>query len=142
MNYKSLKINSERLNATLQGTCDLFGMDHRYGSKQEETGMCRLTLSDSDKGVRDWLVNTVKELGCEVKIDQMGNMFCFRPGKLDDVPPIAIDSHLDTQPMGGRYDGILGVQSGLEVLRTLHDNNYATNYPICLINWTNEEGAR
>lgn len=137
----SLKIDSKRLSTTLQNTCDTFGMDFRYGAAQHETGMFRLALSDSDKGVRDWLVDEVMQLGCTVKVDQMGNMFCIRSGKIDG-PPIAIGSHLDTQPMGGRYDGILGVQSGLEILRTLHDNNYETTHPICLINWTNEEGAR
>ncbi|KAL1602360.1 hypothetical protein SLS60_005776 [Paraconiothyrium brasiliense] len=104
--------------------------------------MCRLTLSQEDKQVRDWLVAECKSLGCEVKVDQIGNIFATRPGSVKGVKPIAMGSHLDTQPAGGRYDGILGVQSALEVLRTLHDNNVTTHLPIALVNWTNEEGAR
>ncbi|TIC60153.1 beta alanine synthase [Wallemia mellicola] len=141
MQYETLKINGPRLNATLQETCDEYGTDHRYGDRREETGMCRLALTDADKGIRDWLVNEVTKLGCEVRIDKMGNMFCIRPGRLNSSP-IGIGSHLDTQPMGGRYDGILGVQSALEILRTLNETKYETFHPICLINWTNVEGAR
>lgn len=104
--------------------------------------MRRLALGQEDKEVRDWLVKECKSLGCEVKIDQMGNIFATRPGTAKDRKPIAMGSHLDTQPAGGRYDGILGVQSALEVLRTLSDNNIETYAPIALVDWTNEEGAR
>ncbi|CAN9388976.1 unnamed protein product [Alternaria alternata] len=104
--------------------------------------MCRLTLTSSDKAARDWLVSECKSLGCEVKIDQMGNIFAIRPGTAKDKAPIGMGSHMDTQPAGGRYDGILGVQSALEVLRTLDENNIQTHCPFALINWTNEEGAR
>ena len=72
----------------------------------------------------------------------MGSIFATRPGKNNTLPPIGIGSHLDTQPKGGRYDGVLGVNSALEVLRTIHENNYETYAPLCIINWTNEEGAR
>jgi hydantoinase/carbamoylase family amidase len=72
----------------------------------------------------------------------MGSIFATRPGKNNSLPPIGIGSHLDTQPKGGRYDGILGVNCALEVLRTIHDNNYQTYAPLCIIDWTNEEGAR
>jgi N-carbamoyl-L-amino-acid hydrolase len=74
--------------------------------------------------------------------DDMGVMYARRPGQRPDVPPIAIGSHLDTQPTGGKFDGTLGVLAALEVLRTLHEAGYATFAPIELINWTNEEGAR
>jgi hydantoinase/carbamoylase family amidase len=72
----------------------------------------------------------------------MGNIFAIRPGQNNDLPPIALGSHLDTQPTGGKYDGILGVISGLEVLQTIHANNITTYAPLAVVNWTNEEGAR
>jgi beta-ureidopropionase / N-carbamoyl-L-amino-acid hydrolase len=75
-------------------------------------------------------------------VDEMGNIFARRPGKDNSLPPIAMGSHLDTQPTGGKFDGILGVLSGLEVLRTLKDTGYETNAPIEVIDWTNEEGSR
>ncbi|TKA65880.1 hypothetical protein B0A49_06827 [Cryomyces minteri] len=134
--HKALRINGTRLNETLQSTCT------QWGALSSSTGMRRLTLSQADKDVRDWLVKECKKLGCEVKVDQMGNIFATRPGKGEGLKPIAMGSHLDTQPAGGRYDGILGVQSALEVLRTLHENDVATQHPIMLIDWTNEEGAR
>ncbi|KAF1961352.1 Zn-dependent exopeptidase [Byssothecium circinans] len=90
---------------------------------------------------RDWLVAERKSLGCEVKVDQMGNIFAIRPGSADRMP-IAMGSHMDRQPAGGRYDGIHGIQAALEVLRTLDENNIITRCPIALIDWTNEEGAR
>lgn len=101
-----LRINPDRLNASLHHTCQ-WGQGHRYGPKATETGMRRLTLSDSDKQVRDWFVDQVQGLGCNVSIDQMGNIFAARPGQ-SSAPPTAMGSHLDTQPSGGRYDGILG----------------------------------
>ncbi|KAF2640697.1 amidase [Massarina eburnea CBS 473.64] len=132
-----LKINGQRLNDTLQSTCTSWG-----ALAAHSTGMCRLTLSQEDKEARDWMVAECKSLGCEVKIDQMGNIFAIRPGTAKDNKPIAMGSHMDTQPAGGRYDGILGVQAALEVLRTLHENKITTYCPIALIDWTNEEGAR
>ena len=72
----------------------------------------------------------------------MGNMFARRPGQRADIPPIAIGSHLDTQPTGGKFDGALGVLAALEALRTLHRAGYETFAPIEVVNWTNEEGAR
>ncbi|KAI4911262.1 uncharacterized protein J4E92_010318 [Alternaria infectoria] len=137
MPSKPLKINGERLNSTLQETCTSYG-----ALPAPSTGMCRLTLTPSDKAARDWLVSECTSLGCDIKIDQMGNIFAIRPGTATDKAPIGMGSHMDTQPAGGRYDGILGVQSALEVLRTLHENNIQTHHPIALINWTNEEGAR
>lgn len=103
--------------------------------------MSRLALSDSDKQARDWFVSTTESLGCKVYIDEMGNIFAIRPG-LKDGPPTFAGSHLDTQPTGGRYDGILGVHAGIEAIRTMNDYNIETEYPTGVINWTNEEGAR
>jgi len=105
-------------------------------------GICRLTLTDTDRQVRDWFVRTCESSGCTVIIDEMGNIFARRPGRDKSLPPIAMGSHLDTQPSGGKFDGIVGVLSGLEVLRTLDDAGYTTNAPLEVINWTNEEGSR
>ncbi|KAF9885921.1 hypothetical protein FE257_012211 [Aspergillus nanangensis] len=108
-----------------------------------DTGMARLTLSDADAQVRRWLADEVHKLGCNLQIDQMGNMFAQQTGHLkSSVPMIAMGSHLDTQPRGGRYDGILGVMASLEVLRTMKENGYQTAFDVGLVNWTNEEGAR
>ena len=101
-----------------------------------ETGMARLSLDDSDKKVRDWFMKEAKSLGCETSIDQMGNLFAIRAGKNKDMAPIMMGSHLDTQPTGGRYDGILGVVSGLEVLRVLNENSWETEGSIGVVNWT------
>ncbi|MFD1701874.1 Zn-dependent hydrolase [Methylopila henanensis] len=105
-------------------------------------GVRRLTLTDEDRQVRDWFRAACEALGCTVTIDDMGNMFARRSGRRDDVAPIAFGSHLDTQPTGGKFDGVLGVLAGLEVLRTLHDAGYETSAPLELVNWTNEEGSR
>ncbi|ANB15933.1 putative beta alanine synthase [Sugiyamaella lignohabitans] len=134
-------IKHNRLLNNIHETAQKFGAKGVWGSDVTETGVCRLALSDEDKGVRDWFVGEVTKLGCTVKVDQIGNIFATYPGKTNG-PPIAIGSHLDTQPTGGRYDGILGVLSGLEVIQTLKDNEYTPHNPICVISWTNEEGAR
>lgn len=104
--------------------------------------MSRLALSDSDKEARDWFVQTTQALGCKTTVDSMGNIFAVRPGLNNDRPPTFVGSHLDTQPTGGRYDGILGVTAGVEMLKVLADNWVETEYPVGVVNWTNEEGAR
>lgn len=97
--------------------------------------MKRLALADSDKQARDWFVKTTQELGCKTTIDEMGNIFAVRPG-LNDGPATFAGSHLDTQPSGGRYDGILGVHAAVEMLRVLNDNWIETEYPVGVVNWT------
>ena len=97
----------------------------------EKGGVRRLTLTDLDRQVRDWFKAACEGLGCTVTVDEVGNMFAVRPGKRDDVAPIAMGSHFDTQPTGGKFDGILGVLGGLEALRTLVDLGYETNAPSC-----------
>ncbi len=104
-------------------------------------GICRLTLSEEDRKVRDWFKARAERLGCRVTVDDMGNMFARMDGSAD-IPPIAMGSHLDTQPTGGKFDGVLGVLSALEVLRTLREAGYKTHAPIEAINFTNEEGSR
>lgn len=98
--------------------------------------MSRLALSDSDKQARDWFVETTQALGCTTTIDSMGNIFAIRPGMRNDKPPTFVGSHLDTQPSGGRYDGILGVTAGVEMLKVLADNWIETEYPVGVVNWT------
>ncbi|KAI4744706.1 amidase [Aureobasidium sp. EXF-12298] len=135
-----LSVQEERLMRDLHETCE-WGKGEIWGSAPTETGMSRLSLSDTDKQARDWFASTTKSLGCTLTTDSMGNQFAIRPGtKLG--PPTVAGSHLDTQPTGGRYDGILGVTSGIEMLRTLHENNITTTFPVGVVNWTNEEGAR
>lgn len=105
-------------------------------------GIARLTLSIHDKDVRDWLTSQCESLGMSVRVDEVGNIFAYRAGQNTDALPIAMGSHLDTQPTGGKFDGILGVLGALEVIRTLHDAGYTTDAPLMLVNWTNEEGSR
>jgi N-carbamoyl-L-amino-acid hydrolase len=131
---KNLKIDPERLWGDLMETA-------RIGATPKG-GICRLTLTDLDAQVRDWFKARCEGLGCAVTVDDMGTMFARRPGQRSDVPPIAMGSHLDTQPTGGKFDGALGVLAALEALRTLHHAGYETFAPIEVVNWTNEEGAR
>ncbi|KAI6717069.1 beta-alanine synthase [Diplocarpon mali] len=138
--FRNVKIDRERLWSDLHATCE-WGRGKRWGEEPTDVGMKRLALTDSDRQVRDWFVKTTESLGCRVSIDAMGNIFAVRPGKKDG-PPTYAGSHLDTQPTGGRYDGILGVHAGIEALKTMNDHNISTEYPTGVINWTNEEGAR
>ncbi len=105
-------------------------------------GSSRLALTDADREGRDLFVGWCREIGCSIEIDDMGNIFARRPGHHDTRAPIVAGSHLDTQPHGGRFDGIYGVLAGLEVLRTLHEQNVTTTAPLEVVVWTNEEGAR
>ncbi len=130
----NIAVNAERLWADILETAKIGGT--------AKGGVRRLTLTDLDKQVRDWFRAACEATGCAVTIDDMGNMFARRPGRDNALPPIAIGSHLDTQPTGGKFDGIIGVLAGLEVLRTLNDLQIETNAPIEVINWTNEEGSR
>lgn len=105
-------------------------------------GVRRLTLGPEDKQVRDWFRKACEAAGCEVRVDALGTMFAIRPGRDMSKPPIGIGSHLDTQPTGGKYDGILGTLAALEVVRVMNDAGIETDVPICVCNWTNEEGSR
>jgi acetylornithine deacetylase/succinyl-diaminopimelate desuccinylase-like protein len=98
--------------------------------------MQRLALSEEDKSVRDWFVQTMKDLKCEITVDEMGNIFAVRPGRRKDVPATFIGSHLDTQPTGGRYDGILGVLSGVEALKRMDELGLETEGGVGVVNWT------
>ncbi len=105
-------------------------------------GVNRLTLGDDDRQVRDWFRAAAEAAGCTVTVDEVGNMFARRAGRRAGLAPIGIGSHLDTQPTGGKFDGILGVLAGLEVLRALASAGHVTNAPLEIVNWTNEEGSR
>jgi N-carbamoyl-L-amino-acid hydrolase len=131
---KNLAIDPERLWDDLMETAQI--------GATPKGGICRLTLTELDRQVRDWFKARVQALGCTVTVDDMGAMFARRAGQRADVPPIAMGSHLDTQPTGGKFDGALGVLAALEALRTLHRAGYETFAPIEVVNWTNEEGAR
>ena len=108
----------------------------------EKGGCCRLALTDLDQQGRDLFVQWCKDAGCGIRVDKMGNIFARRPGKNDDLAPVITGSHLDTQPTGGRFDGVYGVLAGLEVVRTLNDLGYETERPVEVAVWTNEEGSR
>ena len=108
----------------------------------EKGGCCRLALTDLDKQSRDLFVQWCKEAGCSIKVDKMGNIFAHRPGKNNDLAPVMCGSHLDTQPTGGRFDGVFGVLAGLEVVRSLNDLGVETERPVEVAVWTNEEGSR
>jgi beta-ureidopropionase / N-carbamoyl-L-amino-acid hydrolase len=105
-------------------------------------GCKRLTLTDVDKQGRELFRSWCEKAGCSLKIDEMGNMFARRAGVEDNLPPVVLGSHLDTQPTGGKFDGVLGVLGALEVVRSLNDLKIKTRYPIEVANWTNEEGSR
>lgn len=105
-------------------------------------GVTRLTLTDLDREVRDWFVQACRAVGCTVTVDEAGSIFARRPGRDNSRDPIAVGSHLDTQPLGGRFDGIAGVLAGLEILRTLEEHGYMTEAPLEIVDWTNEEGSR
>lgn len=129
-----LSINGDRLWRTL--------MDLAKIGATPKGGLCRLALTDLDRQGRDLFVSWCEEAGCTVTVDEVGNIFARRPGRNPDRPAVCTGSHLDTQPTGGRFDGIYGVLAGLEVIRSFNDHGIETDAPIDLIVWTNEEGAR
>ncbi|HEY0332081.1 MAG TPA: Zn-dependent hydrolase [Rhodopseudomonas sp.] len=130
----NLQIDATRLWSTIHDTAKFGGTP--------KGGVRRLTLSAEDKQVRDWFAAALKAAGCEVHVDALGNMFGLRKGRDMSKPPIGLGSHLDTQPTGGKFDGILGSLAALEVVRTLNDAGIETELPLCVANWTNEEGSR
>ncbi len=105
-------------------------------------GVRRLALSDEDKVARDLFVRWCEEAGCAVSIDAMGNIFARRAGKNEALPPIMAGSHIDSQPTGGKFDGMYGVMAALEAIRALNDAGVETEAPLEVVAWTNEEGAR
>ncbi|WP_404940990.1 Zn-dependent hydrolase [Pseudomonas danubii] len=129
-----LKINGQRLWASLMAMAEI-GATARGGS-------CRLALSDEDRVGRELFAHWCTQAGMNLSVDPIGNLFARRPGSDPHAAPVMMGSHLDTQPEGGRFDGVYGVLAGLEVLRTLNDLGVQTRKPLELVVWTNEEGAR
>ena len=130
----NLQIDSARLWGSIHETAQL-GATQRGGVR-------RLTLSAEDKQVRDWFRKACEDAGLEVHIDALGSMFGLRRGRDMSKPPVGIGSHLDTQPTGGKFDGVLGVLGALEAMRTLHQAGYETNAPVEIVNWTNDNIVR
>jgi N-carbamoyl-L-amino-acid hydrolase len=134
MNLNALRVNGKRLQRALEQMAEI--------GATPGGGVQRLTLSDEDQKARDLFVKWLKELDLQITIDEMGNIFGRRPGKYNDLAPVLSGSHIDSQPKGGRFDGILGVMGALEVMRTLHENKIKTERPFVIVDWTNEEGSR
>lgn len=133
MQQQKLLINKDRLKDEL----DRFAS---YG-RTAQNGVTRLSLSDEDRLVRDYFCHCCEELGMTIKVDDMGCIYATLAGK-DNKPPLVMGSHLDTVKNGGRFDGVFGVVAGLEVVRTLVENEITPAIPITIVNFTNEEGAR
>lgn len=131
---ENLKINSERLWDSL--------MEMAKIGPGVAGGNNRQTLTDEDSEGRQLFLDWCKVAGCTMGLDQMGNIFARREGTDPEALPVYVGSHLDTQPTGGKYDGVLGVLGGLEILRTMNDLDIKTKHPIVVVNWTNEEGTR
>lgn len=134
MELQDLRVNGKRLRQSLEEMAKI--------GATSGGGVHRLALSDEDRQARELFAEWLKELDLEITIDEMGNMFGKRKGKNNDLDPVMSGSHIDSQPKGGRFDGILGVMGMLEVMRTLHENNIETERPVIIVNWTNEEGSR
>jgi len=132
--HTELRIDGQRLWNSLMELAKL--------GATEKGGVCRIALTDLDRQGRDLFVRWVREAGCEVRVDAIGNIFARRPGRNNALPPVATGSHIDTQPTGGKFDGNYGVLAGLEVIRTLNDAGVQTEAPLEVAVWTNEEGSR
>jgi len=130
----NLRINGERLWESL--------MEMAKVGPGIAGGNNRQTLTDADVEGRDLFKSWCEAAGMTLGVDKMGSMFAVRPGTDPDALPVYMGSHLDTQPTGGKYDGVLGVLAGLEVVRSLNDLGIRTRHPVAIANWTNEEGAR
>ncbi|WP_071610050.1 Zn-dependent hydrolase [Pseudomonas sp. 06C 126] len=128
------RVNGERLWDSLMEMAQIGGTP--------KGGVSRLALTDEDRRGRDLFVAWCTAAGCSIRVDAMGNIFARRAGRLDHLAPVLTGSHGDSQPAGGKFDGIYGVLAGLEVLRTLNDLGIETDRPIEVVNWTNEEGSR
>ncbi len=131
---KYYQVNKERLWQSL--------MTHGEIGATAKGGLNRLALTELDKQGRDLFITWCQEAGCNVVVDEIGNIFARRPGKNNELPPIMVGSHIDTQPTGGKFDGCFGVMAGLEAIRTLNDMGITTEAPVEIVAWTNEEGAR
>jgi N-carbamoyl-L-amino-acid hydrolase len=130
----SARIDPARLWASLMAMAEI-GATARGGCNRQ-------ALTDQDKAGRDLFTAWGRAAGCEVSVDEVGNIFLRRPGRVPNAAPVLIGSHLDTQETGGRFDGVYGVLAGLEVVRTLEDHAIELDRPLEVASWTNEEGCR
>lgn len=133
MQRQKVAVNGERLKNTLERFAE-------YG-RTPNNGVSRLALSEEDRLARDYFCSCCRDLGMDIKIDDLGCIYATLEG-LEDKPPVVIGSHMDSVKKGGRFDGILGVVAGLELVRTLVEHNIKPKVPITIVNFTNEEGAR
>lgn len=131
---EALKVSKDRLWDSLMEMAKIGGT--------EKGGCCRLAATDLDKQGRELYIKWAEEAGCKVKVDAVGNIMCTRPGEDMSLPPVGSGSHLDTQPTGGKFDGVFGVLAALEAVRTMNDQGIKTKHPIEISVWTNEEGSR
>jgi N-carbamoyl-L-amino-acid hydrolase len=134
MNPERLKVDGERLLSRLMRLAAI--------GATEKGGVCRLALTELDRQARALFSGWALEIGCELRVDAIGNIFARRAGLDPERSAVATGSHLDTQPTGGKFDGNYGVLAGLEVLQILHDANIQTQAPLEVCVWTNEEGSR
>ena len=131
---KALRVNGDRLWSRLMQMAEIGATAHG--------GCNRQALTDADMAGRRLLSRWAEEAGCRVRVDAVGNLFVRRPGRDDTLPVVMTGSHLDTQPTGGKFDGVYGVLAGLEVIESLNDHEMTTAHPIELSVWCNEEGSR
>jgi N-carbamoyl-L-amino-acid hydrolase len=131
---KELRVNGDRLWSRLMRMAEIGATPHG--------GCNRQALTDADMAGRILLSRWAEAAGCGVRVDAVGNLFARRPGREDALPAVMTGSHLDTQPTGGKFDGVYGVLAGLEVIESLNDHGMATTHPIELAVWCNEEGSR
>ena len=130
---ENLRVDANRLRADIEVSSEIGGT--------ENNGVQRCAATDEDKRMRDVFVKWVEELGCELRIDEMGNMFAIRPGRNRRLGAVMAGSHLDTQRPGGRFDGILGVMGALEAMRSINNAGIELERDFIIVNWTNEEGG-
>ena len=131
----TLTINEKRLWSRIMEIGEI-------GAIKGTTGSNRQALTDNDKIGRDLFIKWAKEAGCVIRVDKIGNIFARLEGADNSTPAVITGSHLDTQPTGGKFDGIYGCLAGLEVIQTIVDNKIKPLHPIEVIVWTNEEGCR
>jgi N-carbamoyl-L-amino-acid hydrolase len=131
---KAIRVNGDRLWSRLMQMAQIGATPHG--------GCNRQALTDADMAGRNLLARWAEAAGCRVRVDAVGNVFIRRPGRDDSLPVVMTGSHLDTQPTGGKFDGVYGVLAGLEVIESLNDHEMNTTHPIELSVWCNEEGSR
>ena len=126
-------INADRLNRALQELGQI---------GESPLGMQRIAFSPEDIAGREYTINLMRNAGLETRIDPAGNIIGRREGSVPGLPAIALGSHTDTVPSGGKYDGALGVIAGVECAQSLADAGQSLRHPLEVVVFTNEEGTR